>query len=246
MSTPLLDNTIEPDEVIEAPPAPRATNNTAAPQVVLTPGARPATQMASSAGDAEAAHPVALFFLFFFRTAAIAVYLLCGFFTENYVLSTVVVVVLLSMDFWNCQRIRTDISRLVQVDDDGESYWVFESRDNVLGKPSLIILPTAPVSTTVFASTTNTHQIALYTYPCLWLALFIVSLLKLRASFIPIVLLALVFNVSNAVGFTYADRDAKTKWANQLGSGWGIPGIGGIGGSILSGVVKNSVGRVFR
>ncbi|PSR72389.1 hypothetical protein PHLCEN_2v11732 [Hermanssonia centrifuga] len=61
-------------------------------------------------------------------------------------------------------------------------------------------------------------------------------------------MLALVFNISNAVGFTYAgltgrDRDAKQKWASQLGSGWGM---GGFGGQILSGVVKNSVGRVFR
>ena len=39
------------------------------------------------------------------------------------------------------------------------------------------------------------------------------------------------------------DRDAKQKWANQLAGGWSI---GGLGGSVLAGVVKNSVGRVFR
>ena len=49
---PLLE-TIEPDEVPEAPSS-RATNNPPAPPVVLTPGARPTTQMASSTGDAEA------------------------------------------------------------------------------------------------------------------------------------------------------------------------------------------------
>lgn len=48
---PLLE-TIEPDEAPEAPPS-KAINPSAAP-VVLTPGARPTTQMASSAGDAEA------------------------------------------------------------------------------------------------------------------------------------------------------------------------------------------------
>ena len=40
-----------------------------------------------------------------------------------------------------------------------------------------------------------------------------------------------------------SDRDAKQKWANQLGGGWSI---GGIGGQLLTGVVKNSVQRVFR
>ena len=42
------------------------------------------------------------------------------------------------------------------------------------------------------------------------------------------------------------DRDAKQKWAaNAAAAGWSM-GMGGIGGQILSGVVKNSVGRVFR
>ena len=51
-SQPLLEQTIEPDEVAEAPR--RAASNIAAPPVVLTPGTRADTQMASSPGDAEA------------------------------------------------------------------------------------------------------------------------------------------------------------------------------------------------
>lgn len=35
----------------------------------------------------QSSHPVALLFLYLFRTAAIAVYIFCGFFTDNYVLS---------------------------------------------------------------------------------------------------------------------------------------------------------------
>lgn len=100
--------------------------------------------------------------------------------------------------------------------------------------------------------------IALYVFPCLWGALFIVSLLKLSIScvysllyisyltllrFVPIVILAIVFNVTNAIGFTYADRDAKQRWANNLSSSWGL---GGITGSLLTGAVKQSVGRMFK
>jgi hypothetical protein len=75
----------------------------------------------------QSAHPIALMFLYFFRIAAIVMYILGGYF-NNYVLSvrtkpqthfrvwvgalaidvnpdpqTVIVVVLLSMDFWNCR-----------------------------------------------------------------------------------------------------------------------------------------------
>ena len=69
----------------------------------------------------QSAHPLALFCLFLFRIAAITIYILSGFFISNYVVSvsvekllefeinldismqTVVVVVLLAMDFWNCR-----------------------------------------------------------------------------------------------------------------------------------------------
>ncbi|EIW64734.1 DUF846-domain-containing protein [Trametes versicolor FP-101664 SS1] len=243
-STPLFE-TIEADEpseyeqrtsaqgTINPPPTTNSGSN----------ASRPAQQMASNPGDAESglagilrqsAHPLVLFFLYFFRVAAITVYILCGFFISNYVLSSVIVVVLLAMDFWNCRNVAG--RRLVglrywnQVDDDGSSYWVFESRD-----PSR---PANPIDSKMF-------WIAVYTFPLLWLALLIVSFLKFNLSFVPIVVLALVFNVTNGIGFTYADRDAKQKWANNLASsGWNM-GMGGLGGQILTGVVKNSVGRVF-
>jgi len=240
----LLD-TIEPDEPIAPSGNISSSQNTnARTPVVLTPTTRPAERMATSENDAESgiagifrqsAHPLALFFLFLFRIAAIAVYILCGFFTDNYVVSTVVVVVLLAMDFWNCRNVagRTLVGLRFwnQVDDDGESYWVFESRD-----PSR---PANPIDSKMF-------WIALYAFPLLWAALLIVSILKLGFAFIPIVILALIFNITNVIGFTYADRDAKQRWANNvMGSGWGL-GLGGIGGQILTGAVKNSVGRVFR
>ncbi|KAK7465737.1 Golgi apparatus membrane protein tvp23 [Stygiomarasmius scandens] len=148
-ATPLLDNTIEADDPgVELSGNINSSNNTSntRPPVVLTPTNR-ANQsnnsgLASTQSDAESgiagifrqsAHPVALFFLFFFRIAAIGVYIVSGFFTDSYVLFTVIVVVLLAMDFWNCRNVsgRTLVGLRFwnQVDDDGESYWVFESRD---------------------------------------------------------------------------------------------------------------------
>ncbi|KIJ68250.1 hypothetical protein HYDPIDRAFT_36747 [Hydnomerulius pinastri MD-312] len=239
--TPLLQ-TIEPDDpsLESAPPKPHASTQPR-PPVVLTPTNNSA--MASNPNDAESgitgifrqsAHPAALFCLYLFRITAIAVYILCGLFTDNYVLSTVAVVVLLAMDFWNCRNVagRTLVGLRFwnQVDEDGESYWVFESRD-----PSR---PANPVDSKMF-------WIALYTFPACWLLLFVVSIIRFNLSFVPIVILALVFNITNAVGFTYADRDAKQRWAHSVaGSGWSM-GVSGLGGQILTSAVKNSVGRIF-
>ncbi|KIM67141.1 hypothetical protein SCLCIDRAFT_14259 [Scleroderma citrinum Foug A] len=233
--TPLLQ-TIEPDDV--------STNNNPqrkpdAPSQHAQRQSPATNSMASNPNDAESAivgilrqsaHPAVLFCLYVFRVAAIAVYILCGLFTDNYVLSTVVVVVLLAMDFWNCRNVAG--RRLVglrfwnQIDEDGESYWVFESRD-----------PSRP------ANPVDSKWIAIYAFPLCWLLLFVISIVRFNLSFIPIVILALVFNITNAVGFTYADRDAKKRWANSVaGTGWNMSGFGG---QILSGVVRNSIGKVF-
>ncbi|KAF8559258.1 Golgi apparatus membrane protein TVP23 [Imleria badia] len=218
-----LLNAIEPDDTdrVQPPPPPLATTQTDAENGI--------------AGIfKQSAHPAALFCLYLFRIAAISVYILCGLFTDNYVLSTVAVVVLLAMDFWNCRNVagRTLVGLRFwnQVDEDGESYWVFESRD-----PSR---PANPVDSRMF-------WIALYTFPTLWLLLLVISIVRFSLAFIPIVILALVFNVTNAVGFTYADRDAKQRWANSVAaSSWSM-GMGGLGGQLLTSAVKNSVGKLF-
>jgi len=237
-NTPLLQETIEPDE-----PSANIHTSTNAPKhhepVVLTPTNRSnATPRDVEAGLAsifkQSSHPLALIFLYFFRTAAITVYVLAGFFTKNYVLSTVLVVVLLAMDFWNCRNVsgRTLVGLRFwnQVDEDGESYWVFECRD--------ANHPANAVDSKMFWT-------ALYAFPVLWLVLLIVSILKFSISFIPIVILALVFNVTNVVGFTYADRDAKQRWSNALGGGGWNMGLGSLGGQVMGGMIKNSFGRVF-
>ncbi|KAH0838458.1 DUF846-domain-containing protein [Lanmaoa asiatica] len=196
----------------------------------------------------QSAHPAALFCLYFFRVAAIAVYVLCGLFTNDYVLSTIAVVVLLAMDFWNCRNVagRTlvglrfwnqvryrasavyRLTSAIQVDEDGESYWVFESRD-----------PSRP------ANPMDSRWIALYAFPAFWLLLLVISIVRFNLAFVPIVILALVFNVTNAVGFTYADRDAKQRLANSVaGASWTM-GMGGLGGQLFTSAVKNSVGKLF-
>ncbi|EIW72387.1 hypothetical protein TREMEDRAFT_25430, partial [Tremella mesenterica DSM 1558] len=183
----------------------------------------------------QSSHPLSLIFLYFFRSAAIAVYVLCGFFTDNYVLSIVVVVVLLSLDFWNTRNVagRTLVGLRYwnEVDEEGESSWVFESRD-----PSR---PANPIDAKMF-------WIALYAYPLGWLVLFVVSLFDFSLSFIPIVLLALVFNLSNLVGFIYADRDAQKRWASNMASSNLMNfSLGGLGGQMMGRVVTTGLGRLL-
>jgi hypothetical protein len=66
-----------------------------------------------------------------FRILAIVVYLLCGWFSNSFVTSFVIIVVLLSIDFWTVKnisgRLLVGLRWWNYVDEDGESHWVFES-----------------------------------------------------------------------------------------------------------------------
>ena len=76
-------------------------------------------------------HPVTVVFHLAFRILAIVVYLLCGWFSNSFVTSFVIIVVLLSIDFWTVKnisgRLLVGLRWWNYVDEDGESHWVFES-----------------------------------------------------------------------------------------------------------------------
>ncbi|GAA5922942.1 Tvp23p [Sporobolomyces koalae] len=185
----------------------------------------------------QSAHPVALFFLYSFRCLAIATYLLCGFFSSSYVFSTVLVVVLLSLDFWTVRnvsgRVLVGLRFWNQVDEDGTSFWVFESRS-----PEQ---PANKVDAKMF-------WIAMYSFPAAWVLLLFVGILKFNLSFLPIVMLALVFNLTNTVGGSstlLADRDSKRRWATGMAANGMLGSMGGFGGSIVTGLASTAYSKFF-
>lgn len=74
-----------------------------------------------------------MLFVFSLSLSGKYIQILCGFFSDSYVFSTVIVVILLSADFWTVRnvsgRVLVGLRFWNQVDEDGTSYWVFESRD---------------------------------------------------------------------------------------------------------------------
>jgi len=76
---------------------------------------------------------------------------------------------------------------------------------------------------------------------------------------VPIVVLALVFNMTNAIGapsrrsetadahaaFTYADRDAKQRWATGMATSGLLGNLGGVGGTVVTGLARSALGKVF-
>ncbi|XP_046709179.1 Golgi apparatus membrane protein TVP23 homolog B [Silurus meridionalis] len=81
-------------------------------------------------------HPVASFFHLFFRIGAILIYLLCEFLSSSFIACMVSIILLLSCDFWTVKnitgRLLVGLRWWNQVDEDGNSHWVFESRKAVV------------------------------------------------------------------------------------------------------------------
>jgi len=63
--------------------------------------------------------------------------------------------------------------------------------------------PYYPVIHTII-SNLPLEQIALYAFPVLWVGLLIIAIVKLNLDSVPTTILALIFNVTNVIGFTYA------------------------------------------
>ena len=67
-----------------------------------------------------------------FRVAAIIAYLLCGWLSDSFITNFVVIVLLLSFDFWTVKnvtgRLLVGLRWWNYVDEDGNSHWVFESK----------------------------------------------------------------------------------------------------------------------
>lgn len=100
-------------------------------------------------------------------------------------------------------------------------------------------------------------------FPAAWIVLLVVGILKFNISFIPIVILALVFNMTNTVGYTYAvrlpprvavhktklplsqDSDAKKRWASGIAASGMLGQMGGLSGKIVGGLIQGGVGKMF-
>ncbi|KAJ3091722.1 Golgi apparatus membrane protein TVP23 A [Quaeritorhiza haematococci] len=81
----------------------------------------------------QSSHPVALIFHLLFRIAAVVMYLLGVYVISSYVLVFVIIILLLSFDFWTVKnvtgRLLVGLRWWNEIKDDGSNVWIFESRE---------------------------------------------------------------------------------------------------------------------
>jgi len=133
-------------------------------------------------------HPYVTFFHLFFRGAALVMYLLCGWFSKSFITSFVIIVLLLSMDFWTVKnitgRLMVGLRWWNYVDDDGVSHWVFESRKNRIN-----------------ASEARIFWTALIAAPAVWSLIFLMALFTFNFKWLLLVSIALTLTGANLYGY---------------------------------------------
>ncbi|KAK4876756.1 hypothetical protein RN001_009262 [Aquatica leii] len=137
-------------------------------------------------------HPYVTFFHIFFRSTSIVVYMLCGWFSESFITSFVIVILLLSMDFWTVKnitgRLMVGLRWWNYVDDNGQSHWVFEARKG-------------PSQNRINERESRIFWIALVLTPFVWAVFFLIALFGFKLKWLLLVVIALILNGANLYGY---------------------------------------------
>ncbi|XP_077979554.1 Golgi apparatus membrane protein TVP23 homolog A-like isoform X3 [Glandiceps talaboti] len=143
-------------------------------------------------------HPVATIFHLLFRISSIVAYLFCGWFSSSFIICFVIIIVLLSADFWTVKnitgRLMVGLRWWNHVDEDGKSHWIFESRKS----------KETPTESRVF-------WMGLIVCPVIWVAFFFASLFSLSFKWFMVVCIALGLTCANLYGYIRCKVGAKKK-----------------------------------
>ncbi|XP_002732129.1 Golgi apparatus membrane protein TVP23 homolog B-like isoform X2 [Saccoglossus kowalevskii] len=145
-------------------------------------------------------HPLATLFHLLFRVLSIVAYLFCGWFSNSFIASFVIIIVLLSMDFWTVKnitgRLMVGLRWWNHVDEDGKSHWVFESRKS---------------KTRETITESRIFWFGLIVCPVIWVAFLFASLFSLSFKWFMVVIIALGLTGSNLYGYIRCKVGAKKK-----------------------------------
>ncbi|XP_071968745.1 Golgi apparatus membrane protein TVP23 homolog B-like isoform X1 [Engystomops pustulosus] len=136
-------------------------------------------------------HPIASFFHLFFRVSAIIVYLLCELISKSFIACMVTIILLLSCDFWAVKnitgRLLVGLRWWNQVDDDGKSHWVYESRKS--GKKT-----SSDAESRIF-------WLGLISCPIIWVIFAFSTLFSFNVKWLAVVIMGVTLQGANLYGY---------------------------------------------
>lgn len=143
-------------------------------------------------------HPKIAFFHLFWKAAAVLVYIFCGVFSSSFIVNFVVIVLLLTLDFWTTKnlsgRLLVGLRWWNETTDEG-SNWRFET----LGEGQRQINK----------KDSACFWWSLYIMPVVWGLLGIIALVKISVDYLLVIVVAVVLSSANVVGYTKCSKQAS-------------------------------------
>ncbi|XP_048407567.1 Golgi apparatus membrane protein TVP23 homolog A-like isoform X1 [Stegostoma tigrinum] len=139
-------------------------------------------------------HPLATFFHLFFRVSAIITYLFCDWFSRSFVACFVMILLLLSFDFWSVKnvtgRLLVGLRWWNQIDEDGKSHWLFEAKKTT---------PKNRASST--EAEAQIFWLGLIVCPLIWTVFLFSTLFSLKLKWLALVIAGLSLQAANLYGY---------------------------------------------
>ncbi|XP_051570487.1 Golgi apparatus membrane protein TVP23 homolog B-like [Myxocyprinus asiaticus] len=158
-------------------------------------------------------HPLACFFHLFFRTSAIMIYLFCEFLSLSFIANMVTIILLLSSDFWTVKnvtgRLLVGLRWWNQVNEDGSSHWMFESRTE--GSKSIIS-----------SSESKIFWFGLIVCPVFWVFFMFSTLLAFNIKWLAVVIMGAVLQWANLYGYVRCKIGGGSKLKNMATNYFGL------------------------
>jgi len=172
-------------------------------------------QTPSSSNNDNHAHPQAAFFTVVFKAMSILLYMFGSWFTDNFVLIFVFIILCLAADFWTVKnvtgRLLVGLRWWNEVKDDGSSEWKFQARDD---------------PATINNKDSRLFWSSLYSALGIWLLLCVAGIFKFNLKWIPLTMAGVVLNAAQVYGYYKCQRDPKQKIQNMFQQGLSKVGAG--------------------
>ncbi|KAJ9457681.1 putative Golgi apparatus membrane protein-like protein 1 [Diplonema papillatum] len=164
------------------------------------PHASSTTQETSMAGFYSGNHKKTALFHVLFKVAALAVYFIGKHVWDDFVMCFIIIILLSAADFWVVKNVSGRVLVALRwwnnVKDNGDSEWVYESVQN------RSVVKTG--DSTFFWTT-------LFGYVIVWALLFVVNVLSVEWSWLPVCAVGIVLGGTNAYGYA----KCKKGWKKQ-------------------------------
>ncbi|CAO3646327.1 unnamed protein product [Mucor fragilis] len=158
-----------------------------------------------------------------------------SFFSNNFTLIFVLVILLLAFDFWTTKNVAGRLlvglrwwNEIQQ--SDGSNKWVFESANP--GRKSN-------------SADSQLFWVVLYGTPLVWGVLAFSCILTMKVSWLFIVAIAITMNAANVYGFSQCDKDAKRRWTTHLVAQSALGSLGSGATGFMGRAVTSSIAGLF-